>query len=191
MGRVEIAGVLAAFAAETIGSKVVDRESFLTQLVDEIQSHDRRKDRVSGQHYIPLPEKFKQWVSAGVGRRTDNPDDYVLRLYRGKVSAYLRRERAVPVESVAVVVYTREAYLFDPDVQGDRREVERIESSDATHVLVAVLASAGPKSPLSPRRLVSNLAGGNREALTWTANEIRAKAAESLKYWDEWEVVAD
>jgi len=58
-------------------------------------------------------------------------------------------------------------------------------------VLVAVLAFAGPKAPLTPHRLVKNLAGGNKEALLWSADEIRAKCAEAAGYWDEWCVVAD
>ena len=58
-------------------------------------------------------------------------------------------------------------------------------------MLVAVLAFAGPKAPLSPYRLVHNLAGGNNEAAQWTADEIRAKALESKVYYDEWCTVAD
>lgn len=88
-------------------------------------------------------------------------------------------------------MYTAEAYLSDPDVAGDEAEVRRIQRSGCTHVLVAVLASAGPKSPYSPERFVSNLAGGNKEALTWSAEEIRQKAAEVTAYAREWSVVAD
>jgi hypothetical protein len=55
---------------------------------------------------------------------------------------------------------------------------------------VAVIASSGPESPLSPWRFVSNLAGGNREALDWTADEIRQKAQDVRDYWSEYEVVA-
>ncbi len=53
------------------------------------------------------------------------------------------------------------------------------------------LASTGPRAPYTPYRLISNLAGGNNEALEWTAEEIRKKAVESKKYHDEWCVVAD
>lgn len=50
---------------------------------------------------------------------------------------------------------------------------------------------AGPKAPLTPHRLVANLAGGNRAALVWTADEIRAEAMASNEYDREWCVVAD
>lgn len=130
-------------------------------------------------------------MSAGVGRKMADEASYVLRSWRGSVGAYLRREYAAPVESLAVVVYTTDAYLSDPDVAGDTREVERVKASGCTHVIVAVLAAAGPKAPLSPGRLVSNLAGGNKDALAWDADTIRAKARQSVAYHDEWDVVAD
>jgi len=63
--------------------------------------------------------------------------------------------------------------------------------SDATHVVVAVLAAAGPKPPFSPFRLVANLAGGNNEAKKWTADEIRLTAVGVLAYDENWVVVAD
>jgi hypothetical protein len=113
----------------------------------------------------------------------------VCREHRGVVSAYLRREFAAPVTGCALVVYTRKAYFQDPDVTP--AEAARIDALDPTHVLVAVLAFAGPKSPLPPYRLVWNLAGGNNEALLYTADEIRAKAKEAIDYDNDWSPVAD
>jgi hypothetical protein len=131
----------------------------------------------------PIP-----FVSAGVGPRSKNPQDYVLREHRGVVSAYLKREFAALVTGVALVVYTREAYVRDPDVT--REEAERLH--DATHIIVAVLAYAGPEaSPLPPYRLVWNLAGGNREAATYTADEIRGKAKAAIDFDNAWSTVAD
>ncbi|OGZ33046.1 MAG: hypothetical protein A2174_01840 [Candidatus Portnoybacteria bacterium RBG_13_41_18] len=136
-----------------------------------------------------MPSESFFTVSAGVGVRSTTPEDYILREYRGQVDLYLQRWLAAPVESLAVIVYTTEAYLSDPDVKSE--EAARIQQSGATHVLVAVLASAGPKAPLSPKRFVHNLAGGNKEAVQWTADEIRHKAAEVKAYHDKWCVVAD
>ena len=97
------------------------------------------------------------FVSAGVGPQSTNPTDYVCRLHRGHVGAYLKREHAAPITGCAVVVYTREAYLANPEITA----MEAYRIGDATHVLVAVLAFAGPEAPLTPHRLVANLAGGN------------------------------
>jgi hypothetical protein len=37
---------------------------------------------------------------------------------------------------------------------------------------------------------VSNLAGGNKEALEWTKDEVQAKAKATNEYWDKYCVVA-
>jgi len=191
MTRIANANILTAFNPQTVGSKVVDPQGFTAEIVRAVEAFDFDAQTTPGQGFLPLPESALAYVSAGVGRHVDDPNAYVLRSWRGSVGAYLKREHAAPVESVAVVVYTRAAYLADPDVSGDASEVARIESENPTHVLVAVLASAGPRAPLSPGRLVSNLAGGNRDALAWDADTIRAKARESAEYSNAWGVVAD
>lgn len=112
--------------------------------------------------------------------------DYVPCIHRGEVSLFLRRNRAGDPKFCGLIVYTREAYFADPEV--DDKERERIGS--ATHVLVAVIATSGPEAPLTPGRLVANLAGGNREALDWTADEIREKAKASHEFWTKYAVVA-
>lgn len=184
------ADILTAFSDRSVGTRVVDPDSFWSVLAEAVGRHDPSGDRQDGQHFVVL-EEAKHTVSCGEGKATRKPDDYVLRQWRGKVQPFLRREKAEPCTFLACVVYTREAYLSDPDVQGDARETDRVEASDASHVLVAVIAAAGPQAPLSPDRLVSNLAGGNKEALTWSADEIRAKAQATKEYWDEWSIVAD
>lgn len=184
------ANIVSCFAPKSVGTKVLDREGFEAAAVAAIEAYDFAAQRVPGQGSVECPAAIP-FVSAGVGKRTKNPEDYVLKEYRGNVETFLRREHAAPVEGCALVVYTASAYLADPDVVNEPEEAARIVESGATHVLVAVLAFAGPKAPLSPYRLVHNLAGGNNEALQWSADEIRAKALESKTYHDEWCTVAD
>jgi len=168
--------IVTAFDNSAIGTKVVDAGGFMAEAHKAIAAFDFDAQTIPGQGFIPCKELIP-FLSAGVGRRSTNPEDYVVRLHRGRVDAYLRRECAVSCEGAAIIVYTRAAYLADPDVQRDDAERTRIESSEATHVLVAVLGFAGPTAPLSPFRLVANLAGGNKEALVWTADEIHTRAA--------------
>jgi hypothetical protein len=52
---------------------------------------------------------------------------------------------------------------------------------------VAVLAD--PESPLPPYQRVCNLASGNHEALTYTADEIRARAKEAIDSSNRLDVV--
>jgi hypothetical protein len=186
-----ISNICSAFTATAIGTRVVDGDAFLISLVAAICGHDDSTDRIPGQLFVRVPGVAYDMVSAGVGKRSENPNDYITRTHRGQVNLYLKREKAAPVEGLNAIVYTRDAYLGDPDVQKDQSETERVSNSGATHVLVAVLASVGPKSPLTPDRFVKNLAGGNREALAWNADEIRAKATEIADYYSEWCVVAD
>lgn len=193
--RLSNANIVTAFGASTVGSKVTDRAGFVAAVASAVEAFDFTAANPSvttpGQGFLPLPPSAAAFVASGVGRHRNDPSAYVLRSWRGSVGAYLRREFAAPVESVAVVVYTVAAYLSDPDVAGDAAEVARINAENPTHVIVAILASAGPRAPLSPGRLVSNLAGGNKDALAWDADTIRAKARESADYSNVWGVVAD
>ena len=187
MIRFALASIVTAFDQTTIGSKVMDKDRFRALLTEAVENHDPATDRAPGQHFVQMPEGALPTVSAGVGRRTSRVAHYVVREHRGHVSAFLRREHAARATGLAVIVYTKGAYCADPEV--DEAEVARVDY--ATHIIVAVLAFAGPRPPLTPHRFVKNLAGGNKEALAWTADEIRAKADIITGYDDEWCVVAD
>lgn len=184
--KVVFSDICSAASSEAVGSRITNDAGFIEHASKAIEAYDFAAARVPGQGFIQCPE-LVPFVSAGVGPRSRDPKDYVLREHRGIVSAYLKREFAATVTGCALVVYTREAYVRDPDVT--KEETARTEG--ATHVIVAVLASAGPESPLPPYRLVWNLAGGNREAALWSADEIRAKAKAAIDYDNAWVTVAD
>lgn len=192
MDRITIgnSSIVTAFDKSAIGSKVIMPDPFNELLEMIIKGHRFENERIPGQACIHI-SGARHFISGGMGHARSNPDDYVLRSHRGKVHAYLKREFAEPVTDCHIVVYTRDAYLKDPDIDEDPDEAERIEMSAYTHILVAVLADCGVPSTLSPYRFVKNLAGGNHEALAWTADEIRAKAREIAENVDGWSVVAD
>ena len=196
--KITDADIVTAFDGKgVIGSKVTNFEGFQKAVLKAVEAHDFTEGDIPGQAFIMVPEAAP-FVSAGAGKKSTSPEDFVLREHRGQVNAYLRREHAAPTEGCAVVMYTLEAYLDDPDV--DEAEATRIKAEadvrepvgvPVTHVLVAVLAFAGPSSPLDPWRFVHNLAGGNKEALVWGGDTIREKAKEIRDYWGEWAIVAD
>jgi len=194
--RILDSNIVTAFAGQTIGTKVIDHRRFRSFLADFVGTHEFATEdnpetgTVTGQAFIMMPGA-EVTVSAGVGLRSKNPADYVVHFHREKVSLYLKRERAEVATGVAAVVYTRAAYLRDPDIIGDAEEVSRITASDATHVLVAVIAFAGPKSPLPAWRFVCNLAGGNLNTQGLSGDAIREQAREIRDYWQTWGVVAD
>lgn len=183
--------IVTAFSDEAIGSKILcDELKFLEEVAKGIESFDWSSCRIPGQAYLKLSKYACNFVGAGVGKRTKDPKDYVIRVHRGEVGLYLHRSLAAKnVDDVAVVIYTLDAYLKNPDITED--EVIRISDINPTHVIVAILASSGEPSVLSPGRFVSNLSGGNREALVWTADEIRDKAKAIKQFNSEWCVVAD
>jgi len=186
-----ISKVCSAFDVRSVGTKVLDWDAFLDKLEEQVRAHEadvKTPDKVPGQYFLPLAGGIGL-VSAGVGPRSAAPEAYVVRVHRGRCEAFLKREHAAPVAGVAVVVYTMQAYRNDPEV--DLVELGELTEVGSTHVVVAVLAFAGPAPALAPYRLVSNLAGGNREAETWTLEDARAKARDAKAYDDAWCVVAD
>lgn len=181
--RLAVSDIVTAFDEMTIGSKVIWPEVFRANVKRAILDFDWNSCPYPGQAFIEMPVNVPNGVLPGQAPQSDDPEDYVIRKYRGRVSLFLKRPKASPsLDHLAVVVYEVGAYLNDPDVT--QEEAERIFMEGATHVLVAVLASSGPSSPMSPWTFVHNLAGGNNEALQWTAEEIRAKAKEIIEYED-------
>jgi|TARA_R110000824_G_scaffold156625_3_gene329793 hypothetical protein len=186
------ANILTAFDESTIGSKVGNPTAFLAALETAVANHDESRDRAPGQHFVvmSMEDAAAGEVTCGIGHRTPNPADFVLRNHRGNVNPFLRRDCALPVTFLATIVYTREAYLADPDVIASSETI----ADDATHVVVAVLASAeGVPNPL-PRgtyRLAHCLAGGNKEADAWTLAEVKQMCTDSVAYEDTFCVVAD
>jgi hypothetical protein len=143
-------------------------QEFTELLIDGILNHDPSGDRAPGQHFIMLPPEATNVVSAGVGRRQSLPAQcYVVREWRGRCEMFLKRQYAAEAEKVAVIVYDIGAYGADPDVTPE--ELKRLEEKEATHVLVAILAFAGPESPPTPFTFVRNVAGANNayEELTF------------------------
>ena len=208
-----------AYSDTAIGSKISTKkfqkhfaiELFETMLTKLIEEHDHSKDRARGQHFIMLPNHLSRTevnalfgndrdllldmdlgdlISCGVGLNTTNVDDYIHRLYRGRVQSFLTRKHALPLDWCAVIVYDREAYLADPQMPAEERE--RVLNSEATHFLVALLANAKDVPNASGTyRFVSNLCGGNNAFKDLTLEEIRDMAQKSLEYQDKWCVVAD
>jgi hypothetical protein len=203
------ADIITAFDEHAIGSKVLPgRDLVLREIIQTaVETHEFPDN---GQAFITLPSGACGLVSTGVARHETLADeDLFVRRWRGNRTVFAPRSAAVPVEVVHVVVYTLDAYAADPEV--DPVELARHEGS--THVLVALLACAGP-SPLSPMTLLNNIAGGNNEYIPvskldtdgdLTVNsrlvdlepdvlllhKIIGLARDTLAYSKEWCLVAD
>jgi hypothetical protein len=192
--KFEISNICTAFDSITIGSKVLNKNKFLQLLEEKLNNYDRSKDRVLGQHFVIMPEAFK-YVSAGDGLRSNNPQDYIIKNHREGPKMFLKRRLAGEVHFLATVVYSREAYLTDPDITTE----EIIDFPDCDYVIVAVIASSGPEAPVTPFRFVHNLAGGNYEyykpkdlsKLSEWGDFIVNKAKTIINHWNTYSVVSD
>ena len=181
-----------AYSPNAIGSKVPAESivPFDRVLKEAIASHDPSKDWAEGQHMVAFPKEHLHLLSCGVGERTDNPDDYVIRNWRGRVSLFLKREKALPCAYANVIVYTKDALLKDPQLPESERE--NIEACNATHYLIALLSNGeGVPNSHSLYRFVDCLAGGNNEADAWSLEDIKNLAKDARDYADKWAVVAD
>jgi len=183
-----ISKVCTAFMDGSVGTKVLDGDAILSALDVAIPAHDFTKDKVPGQGFLKLPDLFDA-VRCGVGLRTTNPDDFHAKEHRGRVNLYLKPHLAAPCEGLAAIVYTLDAYLADPQV--DEEENRALIVMKTTHVLVALLAFAGPEAPVDEVRFVSNLAGGNKETEDWTIEKAKNEAGKVKEYHDRWCVVAE
>lgn len=185
--KIGVSEIVTALDDQTIGTKIVNKEAFMTSLAKAIAGFEFPADR---QGFVPLPEATT-FVSCGVARRPElTLEDYIVREYRGTTALFARRGKAAPAESLAAIVYTRDAYLADPEV--DEAEAERI--GDAEFVLVAILASVGPKPPVGSHRFVRNLAGANRAYSPeqgYTLDKAIEEAKAIVKYENDWITVAD
>ena len=192
--KFDIYSELTAFEGNAIGTKVGKPDAFFEALATAVENHDTGNDRAPGQHFIVLPLEVVEsaQVGAGIGKRTENPDDFVLRCYRDRVAAYLKREAALPVSFLACVVYTTEAFLDDPDVVNKGITAEILEDG-TTHVVVAVIANSEGvnDAPYTPLRACSNIGGGNKEAKTWTLEKTRKVCRSSAEFAKTFSVVAD
>ena len=178
-----------------VGSKILNPEEFRKRLVTEIIRHDHKSDSAPGQHVVTLSYETIEasGIVCGIGLRTNNLNDYIIRSWRGQVGLYLKRECAVPVEMCRVIVYTKEAMIADPDVDEDYKN-EIMNSPDhkyVSHYLIALLADGPEPSARSPLRLTAAIGGHNNEYENASIEKIKSDCLESYNYATKWEVVSD
>lgn len=182
------------FEKTSIGTRV---DFPIRQLVQEvlceyIAAHDPKGDRAPGQHFIRLDlnEYMLGKFLSGVGRRSANPADYYPALWRGEVILLGKRRLAEKTTGAAIIVYTRDAFLADPQLTNEDRAWL---DPAATHILVDVLAFSNTigAPQLSPHRFVRNMAGGNNAQLTASADELRSEAQLVAAYDESYVTVGD
>lgn len=189
--KIGVSSRVLVFRPECIGARVLRPEQFMSILEAVVAAHDFASERTPGQGYIAMPQESYRLVSSGVGKRTEEPSNCILRGDQGRVESFLNRRLSEPVVSLTVVVYTRDAYLNDPDVGKNPAEVASATASDATHFMVEVIASAGDDAPFALRAFLASLAGDDKGASGSVPREVRELARAIQLHDDTWMVVAD
>ena len=139
-----------------------------TGLLDWVSAQS--PDVGNGSAVLPVPEDVlaprQAVVDAGVnftGTLSEHRGQYVLTITPAEARRLVYAQKARYAEQ-SVLVYSREAYLADPDVKADGKELERVSASDADAVVVAIIGAA--RSPLAVcRNIVSGCVKGDRIAV--------------------------
>ncbi len=163
------------------------------QCDDDPNGHDAR-----GEWLISLPPMAITTVSSGIGHRSREAENYVLRQHYGRITACLQRRFALPATDVVVTVVTidryRKVYLQElANGQGPTEEMLK----GVTHVIMDFRVHAGPirQHVPDPHQLVRELARQYRrlpsdEAVARTLEEILEQAWTANAYRD-FDIVAD
>lgn len=198
MSRIHLSDILTAFNSRTIGTKVTNKDAFLSYLQERLSATVFPSN---GQVLIDMGVFLRSnpgAVTAGVAKRGGIPDDgYVVRRHRGECLMFAKRDYACTPESLMAIVYSVQAYCTDPEVK--EAECQLISNSpvvdmERDSVLVAVIASVGPKPPVSSHRFVRNLAGGNKSYTQETGYTLAVAVADAqiiAAYEKDWIDVAD
>lgn len=183
-----ISSVCKAFDDACVGTRVVStKRDFVKGLITEAVSVYGMPD--NGQGFIPLPGEACEAVFSGDDSREGLTAAHtIVKEWRGELMMFAcRTMRGLTATFVVAIVYTREAYFADLEVD----EAERARLGDVTHVLVALLGSRGPKPTLSSSRFVRNLAGGNNSFAHMGHQDLVTMAKEIVAYETAWITVAD
>jgi hypothetical protein len=155
----------AQFEGTAVGTVVTHPAEFMGALEAALQNYGMPAhgrgflQLTSGEHSAVL-----DWVLPGViARESVQQSEKMIVRHREEDVVVADRlmvsDRLGKAEAVAAVVYTRKAYVDDPETSPEEARILELEGYD--FVLVTVLAYKGPKAPPTSNRFVRNLAGGN------------------------------
>jgi hypothetical protein len=135
--RIALANRCTAFADSCVGARVLPE--YRGRVLEALDKEFGRTKVGLSMYLVRLPQYTHEMVLGGVGERTTDTRDYVVREHRGRVGAFLHRARALPVESLEAFVMESGTYL-DSTYPSSERERSRIEGSRAPYVLVDLYA---------------------------------------------------
>lgn len=169
------------------GAKIIDLDAFGQSL---LRAMDPR--RHGGFGFLLGRDLFSldacESVSCGFGRKSSNPEDYVLRFHQGTVTAFLKRDLVLKTTQAKVLVCTREAYMDCKGFAGPSDWQPEVD-----YVIVGLVASSGGGYFRSADRLISNLVEtkGSPADANLTLEAFRSTAREVVAFNAHYAVVSD
>lgn len=184
--EIAVSKICQAFDPVAVGTRVIYEEDFMDCLEKKLPGVEF-KDGVAE---VSMDEALHT-VTSGIAKRAFlTTSDYVVREWRGEIHCFAKRVHSAVAEHLKVIVYTKEQYTFDRQV--DPTEAARVKFVD--YIIVAVLASVIEEAQISSHRFVRNLAGGNSQFSPekgYTLQEAIRHAKKIVEYEREWVTVSD
>lgn len=175
-----------------VGQKVLSREAFLaimTQHIVHVLPSTQFDEEGFG--VIQLPVDVLPLVSSGVGCRSEDPDDYVIRKHQGRVGLYLKRRLALPVERCTAHMFTKTDYLVNWLERGEEAPLSQEDLEGVTHVVSGFKFWAGPRTVLRLDSYVNSLAKQLGKSDPQVAARLLGEAWEVNNYWKTFAEVSD
>ncbi|KKW28677.1 MAG: hypothetical protein UY72_C0064G0005 [Candidatus Uhrbacteria bacterium GW2011_GWD2_52_7] len=178
--------------SRVVGYKIPDLEAFIAAVKDAFVNPDLN-EVTPGEFVISKPE-ISRLVKPGIGKRSNNPEDYVLRNHRGKVGAFLKREFAIPYADYNVIIWTLPRFSKEStESPSDFEDLTKFMKSGCTHALVGAKAAS---AVVDAEDFVRNIMDTPRQdffthPFEVLVDDVRNSAQRVTTFYDMWSLVAD
>lgn len=180
-----------------IGAKVLNPSDFKAAVTARVPGFlENTEPDEDGEWSVELKADVLPLLSSGVGRRSKDPEHYVVRKLHGRVGLYLKREFAMAPERCEVSVVTKEQYIKEYREFEEQGGLTDAELEDVTHVVYYVRIHAGPNTErqTDPRNFVTRLAraaGDGDNQAKFSVTGLCNEAWNIDNYWRTFSEVAD
>lgn len=180
-----------------IGAKVLNPSDFKAIVAARVPGFlENTEPDEDGEWSIELKADVLPLLSSGMGRRSKDPEHYVVRKLHGRVGLYLKREFALTPERCDVGVVTKERYISEYREFEEQGGLTDAQLENVTHVVLSVRIHAGPDTvrTTKPHDFIAKLSHavgepGKQEKLSVTG--LCNEAWNIDNYWRTFSEVAD
>jgi hypothetical protein len=191
--NVKVSSFAIQFNETGVGSRVLDRArliDFTSKRLETYKFPVEGDDNFvnEGEGVMPLNEALET-VGSGTASRADCEEaDIFPHVHRDVEEMFASRDKACKAEGLSMVMYTWANYSSNNGVKPEEK-LSLAEGEEPTHIIVAVLASAGPDPQVSEVRFLANLEGGKYDNMSFEEQDVLADKV--IAYNEKWITVCD